>query len=391
MVRKIVSIGVISSIACVVSGIVCWQQFMGSMSGDIRLVYGAICCVNTDGKIVIDPKFDTMPSFHNGFAWVAYHLKNEKPSSRQAYINREGREIKFHKLVKGGKIGNRIEAIRSADSFEEQFGCVDEYGNIVVPFGWQAGTTFEGKVAVMKKQVYPAPASYSLFNNKGKKFFETTEFEPVNYGGGLIALEEIIEHHGQKRVGYLDMDGKWAIEPRLGLVAANFSAGAVPMLGEDGKFGLIDRAGTVVAEPTFDRIGEFSEGLASYQKGEQQGYIDNRGTPKIVLNGGSIRLGEFHEGLAKIETNGGCSYINQAGAEMIGKISCTSATDFSDGRAIITRDYNNYGFINHAGKYVLAPSLFAAMPFSEGLAAVVFRHPLTDDERRIPRTVYRVE
>jgi hypothetical protein len=44
-----------------------------------------------------------------------------------------------------------------------------------------------------------------------------------------------------------------------------------------GKWGYIDRSGTVVIEPGFDEAAEFLDGLARVKVGGKPGYIDRTG------------------------------------------------------------------------------------------------------------------
>ncbi|ODN66932.1 KWG Leptospira [Methylophaga muralis] len=49
------------------------------------------------------------------------------------------------------------------------------------------------------------------------------------------------------------------------------------------------------------------------------------------------------------------------------------AYSFSDGLAVITHNYRQYGFINRQGEVVIEPQFEHAHPFKEGLAAIMIR------------------
>jgi hypothetical protein len=110
---------------------------------------------------------------------------------------------------------------------------------------------------------------------------------------------------------YIDKTGKTVIAPQFGdtifnLPGDGFSEGlAVVELGGSkqfagpvGKFGFIDKSGSIVINPTFNSASEFSHGLASVSVGGKYGFIDKMG--KFVIEPKFTDAFSFSEGLARV-------------------------------------------------------------------------------------------
>lgn len=66
----------------------------------------------------------------------------------------------------------------------------------------------------------------------------------------------------------------------------------------DGKDGFMDRTGTVVIEPRYEKAYPFKEGLAAVQVRGRWGYIDTNG--RTVIEPRFAMAGFFSEGLADL-------------------------------------------------------------------------------------------
>lgn len=166
---------------------------------------------------------------------------------------------------------------------------------------------------------------------------------------------------GGKR-GFIDSTGKLAINPQFDDISTDwrgtdpFSEGLVAVCigpctnGKDvpnGKWGYIDRKGTVVINLQFDVARPFSEGLAAVCLGDcrtngdsKWGFIDKTG--KYAVNPQFGEAWAFHEGLASVCVG---SYLNWA---------CQGKE----------------GFIDKTGKFVINPEFDNVGEFQDGLASI---------------------
>ena len=152
-----------------------------------------------------------------------------------------------------------------------------------------------------------------------------------------------------------------------------------------GRAGFIDRTGQIVIPLCFDTVGEFSEGLARFERDGRWGYIDPAGN--IVIQPTFPWAEEFHEGLAHVQVTGTVlgydgrwGYIDQTGKIVIppnsGRMLSDSSGEesaFHEGLAMIEVEDKaippRKGFIDKGGKLVIRARFTYVSPFSEGLAA----------------------
>lgn len=252
------------------------------------------------------------------------------------------------------------------------------------------------------------PLFVVIVNNKrgyidrtGKIVIEPRFQGASDFSEGLASVA--ISDNGYKE-GYIDRTGKMVIEPQWD-TAGKFKDGVAwvgfdqakkeykvgnrifsssPTDSFDYKFGLIDKTGKYIIEPTYTLTGDFSEGLAVVRTKEDRfGFIDRTG--KLVIPAKLDWAGSFSEGLAWIYIDGKYGYIDRSGQIVI-KPKFTLAQDFSEGLAcvkiggstrkpafgiqtITTRDSDtHYAYIDKAGKIVFDLKVEEAHSFSEGLA-----------------------
>ncbi|OGP74618.1 MAG: hypothetical protein A2Y80_03435 [Deltaproteobacteria bacterium RBG_13_58_19] len=77
------------------------------------------------------------------------------------------------------------------------------------------------------------------------------------------------------------------------------------------KFGFIDQIGQVVIPPRFDRVANFSEGLARVELGGKWGFADQTG--KLVIPASFSEARNFAEGLAPVGVGRKTGYIDKTG------------------------------------------------------------------------------
>lgn len=195
-----------------------------------------------------------------------------------------------------------------------------------------------------------------------------------------------VEDHG--RGGFIDQRGQIAI-PLCFDAVGDFSEG-LARFERDKMWGYIDTTGTVVIEPKFRWAQEFSEGLARVQISGLQlgvnatwGFIDKTGA--IVIDerkemsfgehsniGSDSNESAFHDGLAMIEIGGKKGYIDKTGKIAIPP-EFTYVYPFSEDLAAATKSASGddgWGYINKTGQWVIEPKFQWASSFSGGLGPV---------------------
>jgi hypothetical protein len=124
---------------------------------------------------------------------------------------------------------------------------------------------------------------------------------------------------------------------------------------QNSNYGLRDEAGHVIVPAKYDKIGDFSEGLAWVRAYYKWGFIDKTGNEVIPLIYEGV--GDFYEGLARVkdEAYGKWGFIDKTGEKVIPLI-YDDVEDFSEGLAKVGKGdppKRVYGYIDKTGKEVI--------------------------------------
>ena len=200
-------------------------------------------------------------------------------------------------------------------------------------------------------------------------------------GCGSSAASGLYPVHVDGKYGYINKTGSIVIKPQF-MYADNFSEG-LAAVSENDKYGYIDTSGAMVIQPQFHTANAFSEGLAAVDTGTGKdvrwGFVDKTGRLAIPAQFASVS--KFSEGLCcvSIKKDGQdiTGFIDKTGTWVI-KAGQTGQSDFSDGVALTKFSNHNgdyYAIINQKGKVIaqLPAGMFTdeeSRGFSEGLAAV---------------------
>ncbi len=114
---------------------------------------------------------------------------------------------------------------------------------------------------------------------------------------------------------------------------------------QNGKWGYVDRAGTVVIKPQFSHAGRFSEGLA------------------LVWTGGAPLTDPIVTSFVKM------GYINATGRWVIhSRFQYYFFDNFSEGVVPFREQFSKWGYMDRMGKIVIRPQFDWAGNFSRGIA-----------------------
>ncbi|MDE7414248.1 MAG: WG repeat-containing protein [Muribaculaceae bacterium] len=145
----------------------------------------------------------------------------------------------------------------------------------------------------------------------------------------------------------------------------NFSEGlASIMIG--GKYGFIDKSGKLVIPAKYSVLDSFSEDLARVEIGGKWGFVDKSG--KLIIPAEYNYADSFSDGLAIVKIGGKWGVIDKSGKLVI-PAKYDNAGDFSEGLADV-KIGEKWGFINKRGKLVIPAKYDYVSDFSDGLARV---------------------
>ena len=218
--------------------------------------------IDTSGKVVFMVTNAYVYDFHEGLARFRYNTKDSygitgfvdktfnvviEPIFSDATNFSEGYSL----IAKKGKVGlidiaGRVVIEPIWDSFDKWY--VQEHSaDLVAKFGWWQ---------IIEK------------NEKGE-----FNYEPVF--SGTVFSDGLARVKSEGKWGFIDSTGAVIIEPQWEDVAA-FSEGFA-RISSYGRWGFTDKIGKIISEPQWDGATDFIEGFARVRRGAKWEYIDTTG------------------------------------------------------------------------------------------------------------------
>lgn len=335
--------------------------------------------IDSFGKSRIAPQFEDATTFSQGLAAVMQHGK-------WGFINFAGHFEIAPSLPSEREGGDNQRTLSAPIAFSEGFTIAG------LPDGRWHYLDRKGALAFSS---LPCDGGGFAFTNPLHKPFSE----------GLAAVSADIRG---SHFGYLTRQGVYAVEQKLhyagafseGLAAVGVASGSKP---KDVKsipryieptgvrylpsIGFIDKELRFVVEPSYDKVGEFSEGLAAVAHIEQLpehapnhpdylelprfkerwGFVDDKGRLRIAQRFDSAC--SFSQGLAAIKVGEKWGFIDRTG-EIVISPKYELARSFSDNLAAVKLG-GKFGFIDKTGSFVVPPKYLLCGRFSNNRALVV--------------------
>lgn len=159
------------------------------------------------------------------------------------------------------------------------------------------------------------------------KFEQNTVFDIEYIGEGYFLVQDV----NQKDKYVIEQNGKMAFAMSYEKIY-EFSEGLARVQNKEGKYGYVDRKGNLCISFQFDDAEPFSNGLAVIAVGGKYGYIDKNG--EFFIEPNYVLSRSFSENLAEVKTENGLGYINTKGEEVIAP-QYKWASPFSNGTAYV--------------------------------------------------------
>lgn len=280
--------------------------------------------------------------------------------TRYGYVNVLGEFVVPPQFVFAG---DYVEGLALVSSDGIQYGFIDRLGQKVIPEQYQFATPFDGGMAVAGlAPAAPGEGARAIFiDRSGANLFGEQSFSTAQpFSEGMAAVKS-----DEGRFGFIDRTGTMVIPASFDF-ALPFSEGLAPVVVGD-KVGYVDRRGVTVIDPQFDAGDSFSEGLAAVAISGTVGYIDHAGN--FVIEPQFERAERFVDGLALAVRDGKELFVDLKGANAFAENDYEAAQRFSEGRAAARKD-GLFGYLDPAGAMAIPPQFEVAGPFDNGLAVV---------------------
>ncbi|AHM61409.1 hypothetical protein D770_15775 [Flammeovirgaceae bacterium 311] len=232
----------------------------------------------------------------------------------------------------------------------DKWGYIDESGRWVIKPQYQMAMDFHDGLA-MVKDTYQGGEVWDFINEKGQKVIQSEYFG----FGAFIKL----------------YDYKVSVKPH-----DHFSEGLIPVTIQildptykgAGISGFLNKEGQLEIYGYYDKVYNFSDGLARVEKNGKSGYINRDGDYAIppIFRGG----GTFANGLAPVldEATGKWGYVDKKGQFVI-QPQFSKAREFANGVAAVWKDFK-WGYIMPDGSMAVPLQFRSADSFSNGFAFV---------------------
>lgn len=203
---------------------------------------------------------------------------------------------------------------------------------------------------------------------------------PLQYPRAYDFFNQVAAVQSGDRWGIIDREGNFVVEPTYTRIS--LTANGIYILSDNRLQGLFFPAAKKIIPAENNRIMGESDGIVSYFDGWQYGACDLNGD--IIINPQFAMLDKFSEGLAAARKDEptirfGC--IDRQGNWVI-QPKFTSLRRFTEGKAAASLDGRNWGFIDHSGAWVIMPNLpVMPEPFENGFARVGEGYILANGKR----------
>lgn len=263
--------------------------------------------IDEKGEFAIEPKYESTGQFREGLAYAEL-------DGKACFIDKKGTVV----LKKEDDWLGPLSCGLIRFNRDGKQGYLDLAGKVAIEPKFKLSTEFSEDAAYTKDK-----DGFYYFDKKGAELFPGKRFAEVSdFNDGLALVVE--KGKEEKKYGFIDKTGKFAIEPAF-LLPACFSEG-LAFVNKDGKRLFIDKTGKEAfpLDPKISAAAPFSEGLSIVRSiAGKVGAIDKTGKFVIEMNIEDIEanfFAGFLNGLAALRRGDGSKiFIDRSGKVVFGK------------------------------------------------------------------------
>lgn len=336
-------------------------------------------------------KYKEVASFHEGVAIV------RDADGYLGYINKEGKEIAPCIFEEAGLFSDG----RALVSIDNRDGYIDKTGRLVIDTAYFDGETFSNGLARIhtqsgigyispdgRKKILPVFEGGGDFRNSRATVMKAGKWGVINKEGKTIIPfiyhDQVVFAEGlapvirDGREMYIDSLGKTRISIPDSITNCGwFFDGLARVAGTD-MWGFIDKKGRMVIKPQFEYCTYFTNGVAGYMVSKETDYKTDDWYGLIDKTGKRITPPIYREiffspksDLIVVSGVYGYGIINRQGKIVVPCVYEKIHPDHTGSGLFAANLAGKWGFINKLGKVAIPHKFDEALPFSEGLAAVL--------------------
>ena len=317
--------------------------------------YPKIGYLNTNGEIIIEPKFNMGSEFYDNYA-------NVIKDSVYGFVSRDGKETYFENYTDVFfYYGNTGIAKKNS-----KYGLINRKGDSLTEFKYTMVSNFgfnHYKCQTENKKSQILNSDGDIVFNKNLEFDIQSHYFDKD---SILIYQEIIEK--KKLNGLVNINSEIIIEPKYQEIYF-INDNELYAVKNDNKYGFIDKSGNEIIPTIYDEIGfNINENLIPVSKDGKWGFIDRENQTKIPFE--YDEASAFLNGLAFVKKGDKYRYINTKNKVKVKfNLKKTKYTFFTNDLALFEEN-GKYGFINKKGKIKIPAIYDKAFPFVNELAYV---------------------
>lgn len=314
---------------------------------------GMVGVINRSGSFVIKPKYESISEFSEGLAIATDDKGN-------FYVLDTTGKIIYQSdgYISGFQDGRAVIQATLSDS-KQLYGYIDTNGKMVIPPRYQYATDFSNGRAVVRLDT----GNYAIIDKDGN-IIKTFDYAWMNnLSEGLAAFQPTQDG----KWGYVDENGKVAIEPNFG-EAFEFKDGLAQVNSSLDlsirKYGIIDKKGHYILKPEYNDVKILGEGMLAAGKaidstqpfiGSIYALADERG--KLLTTFKFYNIGDFVNGVTYADNGKSTFFINKTGKRDTSLPSVEGIGTMRLMNNIISADIDNQlYYLDRDGKVIYRPS-----------------------------------
>lgn len=286
--------------------------------------------INWEGKIVINPQFESAHAFSSGRALVS-------KKTRYGFVGPDGilalpiqyenaTDFSAEGIAWVANLGEPLQAIDSkgnvlftcescdyamkfyngmsrfavTEDDELRYGYLNSEGQVQLPAKYKSASPFCEGLAIVGNE----DGEYGFIDREGKLVINH-QFEdafPFNANG-----EAMVKQGDQW--GVVNKSGQYKINPQFELL--RYGPNGTYYAFDGSEWGIVSSEGAYVANPQFEDVTSTTAVPAPFRSEDEWGFIDEKGT--IVINPQFELVSEFYDGFALAKGSDGWGIIDEKG------------------------------------------------------------------------------
>ena len=317
--------------------------------------------IDTNFNILVPPKFEDTYSINGSILTKS----NNKWRLFNPKFKTLGESVAFDSIVKTRYSDTEYTTVFN----NNKCGLIDSLGNILIPtnydsivlnigndnYAWVIKKEKVGLYSIVSKKELIQPR-FEVQHLKRSNGYDFWRYGLYNFSGNFSWVIEnneylIIDTLGNKKIAFTALQGYDTDDKRY-----HFE--------DDGVQGFIDSTGYIFRDDkrNFDKIYQFQEGLALFEKNGKKGWIDKNGKIKIQAKFDDAL--QFRHGIAKVTYQDKIGWLKLDGKYHIEPIYQKVLSDKTEDDTVAVKINNMWGWLNYrTQKYLIQPQFKEIYPY----------------------------